>query len=61
MKKPELEHDKKRAEKDKGSDQRNLGERYGREDDSGSNHPLSRESGIKGASNVGEDATSGDE
>ncbi|MET0286127.1 MAG: hypothetical protein ABW352_16720 [Polyangiales bacterium] len=60
MKKPELEHDAKRAEKDKGKDERNLGQRYGREDDSHSNHPLSRESGVKGASNVGEDSTSGD-
>jgi hypothetical protein len=60
MKKQELERDAKRAEDDKGSDERNLGERYGSKDDSGSNHPLSRESGVKGASNVGEDATSGD-
>jgi hypothetical protein len=59
MKDQELEHDAKRAEKDKGHDERNLKQRYGSKDDSGSNHPLSREQGIKGASNVGEDATSG--
>lgn len=60
MKKTELEHDAKSAEKDKGKAERNLKQRYGQEDDSGSNHPLSREQGIKGASNVGEDNTSGD-
>ncbi|HEX5661270.1 MAG TPA: hypothetical protein VFX59_28970 [Polyangiales bacterium] len=60
MKKPELEHDAKSAEKNKGRDERNLGQRYGREDDSGSNHPDARERGVKGASNVGEDSTSGD-
>jgi hypothetical protein len=60
MKKQELEHDAKTAEKEKGRDERNLGQRYGRPDDSGSNHPAAREDGIKGASNVGEDQTSGD-
>ncbi len=60
MKNQELEHNAKKAEQDKGRDERNLMQRYGRKDDSGSNHPLSREQGIKGASNVGEDETSGE-
>ncbi|HEY6878468.1 MAG TPA: hypothetical protein VI299_10645 [Polyangiales bacterium] len=60
MKRRELEYDAKAAQRDKGRDERNLGERFGRPDDSQSNHPWSRESGIKGASNVGEDTTSGD-
>lgn len=60
MKNQELEHNAKSAERDKGRDERNLMTRYGRKDDSGSNHPLAREKGIKGASNVGEDETSGE-
>lgn len=45
---------------DKGSDQRGLGERYGKEDDGTSNHPETKRTGRKGASNAGEDLTSGD-
>ena len=48
---------------DKGADQRRLGvgERLGRPETGPRLHPLSRESGIKGASNVGEDESSGSE
>jgi hypothetical protein len=60
MKKPALEHDYGSAIRDKGRDQRNLGERLGRPDDGGSNHPQSKATGTKGESNVGEDLTSGD-
>lgn len=60
MKKPELEHDEKSALRDKGRDERGIGERLGREDKSGSNHPQTKETGVKAESNVGEDETSGD-
>jgi hypothetical protein len=46
---------------DKGAEQRGLGERIGREEEGPALHPTSRESGTKGASNVGEDETSGSE
>ncbi|HEX6241881.1 MAG TPA: hypothetical protein VFZ61_13325 [Polyangiales bacterium] len=48
---------------DKGADQRRLGlgERLGRPETGPKLHPLSREAGVKGASNVGEDETSGSE
>jgi hypothetical protein len=46
---------------DKGADQRRLGERIGRPETGPKLHPLSREAGIKGASNVGEDESSGSE
>jgi len=45
--------------KDKGRDQRSLEERLGKEDDGTSNHPETKQTGIKGASNAGEDQTSG--
>ena len=47
-------------QREKGSDQRRLGERYGKEDDGTSNHPETKRTGKKGASNAGEDLTSGD-
>jgi hypothetical protein len=46
---------------EKGADQRWLGERYGRVEEGPALHPLTRETGLKGASNVGEDETSGSE
>lgn len=48
---------------DKGADQRRfgLGERLGRPETGPRLHPLSKEAGIKGASNVGEDECSGSE
>lgn len=46
--------------RDKGRDQRDLAERYGKKDDGSSNHPQTTRTGLKGASNVGEDETSGD-
>ena len=46
---------------DKGADQRRLGERLGRPETGPKLHPASRESGTKGASNVGEDESSGSE
>ena len=46
--------------RDKGRDQRDLDERLGKHDDGTSNHPESKQTGQKGASNVGEDETSGD-
>lgn len=38
-----------------------MGEASGSKDDSGSNHPVAKETGTRGESNVGEDALSGDE
>lgn len=46
---------------DKGEDQRLLGERYGKKETGPALHPATKESGRKGASNVGEDETSGSE
>jgi hypothetical protein len=46
--------------RDKGRDQRDLAERLGQQDDGTSNHPETKQTGTKGASNVGEDQTSGD-
>jgi hypothetical protein len=46
---------------EKGADQRWLGERYGRVERGPALHPFTRETGRKGASNVGEDETSGSE
>lgn len=46
--------------RDKGRDERHMDERFGKEDDGTSNHPETKETGIKGASNAGEDLTSGD-
>jgi hypothetical protein len=46
---------------DKGREQRALTERQGREVDGEPTHPEERETGHKGASNVGEDETSGSE
>lgn len=48
-------------EKDKGAQQRGLGERFGRDAKGPPLHPAAKESGIEGASNVGEDETSGSE
>ena len=44
----------------KGSTARNLRERSGHRDDGSSTHPVSRETGTKGESNVGVDESSGD-
>jgi hypothetical protein len=46
---------------DKGAEQRGLGERLGQEEDGPPLHPAAKESGTKGASNAGEDETSGSE
>lgn len=46
---------------DKGAEQRGLGERIGREEKGPAVHPATKESGTKGASNAGEDASSGSE
>jgi hypothetical protein len=46
---------------DKGADQRGLGERIGRQATGPAIHPATKESGTKGASNAGEDASSGSE
>jgi hypothetical protein len=51
----------KRQADDKGAEQRGLGERLGREEDGPPLHPAAKESGVKGASNAGEDETSGSE
>ena len=51
----------KPPQKQKGEDQRGLGERYGKEAREPRLHPASKESGIEGASNVGQDETSGSE
>jgi hypothetical protein len=51
----------KREPDDKGADQRGLGERLGRQEKGPALHPAAKESGVKGASNVGEDETSGSE
>lgn len=45
---------------DKGREQRRQGERLGSKVDGVPTHPDERESGRKGASNVGQDETSGD-
>ena len=45
----------------KGAEQRWLGERYGRRETGLALHPWSKETGRKGASNVGQDETSGSE
>lgn len=45
----------------KGRDQRWLSERYGKREHEHSNHPQTKRSGYKGASNVGEDESSGSE
>jgi hypothetical protein len=60
MAKPQQPQDKRDA---KGKDQRKrgLGERLGSPETGPKLHPLSREAGIKGASNVGEDESSGSE
>ena len=52
---------KPRKQPQKGADQRFLGERLGKREDGPRLHPVSRETGKKGASNVGEDASSGSE
>lgn len=51
----------KPEEKQKGEDQRGLGERYGKETRGPRLHPASKESGREGASNVGQDESSGSE
>jgi hypothetical protein len=48
-------------EKQKGADQRNEGERYGRPAHGPATHPYTKKTGRKGASNAGEDETSGSE
>jgi hypothetical protein len=57
--------DKARSEsselKDKGRDQKNLKERTSQEADDRALHPVSKETGYKGESNVGQDLTSGAE
>jgi hypothetical protein len=46
--------------REKGRDERGLDERLGQPDDGSSNHPVTKETGIKSGSNSGEDLTSGD-
>ena len=46
---------------EKGKDQRALGERYGKKATGPALHPAEKESGRRGASNVGEDESSGSE
>lgn len=45
----------------KRPDQADLSERYGRPEKGLSNHPYTKESGLKGASNVQDDETAGSE
>ena len=56
-----LLHVPPRPEPEKGAEQRWFGERYGRVEEGPLLHPLSKETGLKGASNVGLDETSGSE
>jgi hypothetical protein len=57
-----MQFDKRhRRSEQKGADQRWLGERFGRRETGVALHPWSRETGRKGASNVGQDETSGSE
>jgi hypothetical protein len=46
---------------EKGKDEQLLGERYGKKETGPALHPTTKESGRKGASNVGQDETSGSE
>jgi hypothetical protein len=46
---------------EKGKDQTGLSERYGKEAQTPALHPAEKESGIRGASNVAEDESSGSE
>jgi hypothetical protein len=46
---------------EKGKDQRLLGERYGKKASHPLLHPVEKETGRRGASNVGEDESSGSE
>ena len=55
------QQEKPRKQPQKGADQRFLGERMGKTEHGPRLHPVSRETGKKGASNVGEDASSGSE
>jgi hypothetical protein len=48
-------------ERAKGADERWLRERYGRVERGPALHPWTKETGLKGASNVGQDETSGSE
>lgn len=50
-----------RKKDDKGADQRLLRERLGQVEKGPRLHPVSKETGLKGASNVGEDESSGSE
>jgi hypothetical protein len=52
---------KQPKDEEKGKDQRGLGERYGKEASGPPLHPDEKERGTRGASNVGEDGTSGSE
>lgn len=45
---------------DKGREERGIDERLGQPDDGSSNHPQTKETGVKSGSNAGEDLTSGD-
>jgi hypothetical protein len=47
--------------RDKGRDEKGLKERSGQPDDGSSNHPVTKKTGVKAESNVGEDLTSGAE
>lgn len=51
------EEELKRKRRNKGT----MGEASGAEDDGSSRHPVAQETGMKGESNVGEDAHSGSE
>lgn len=46
---------------DKGSEERGLSERYGKRATTPPLNPVTKERGIQGASNVGQDKTSGSE
>jgi hypothetical protein len=52
---------KTQGDDDKGEEQRGLSERLGRKESGPALHPTTKESGTKGASNVGQDETSGSE
>jgi len=53
--------EKQKEKDDKGKDQRGLGERYGKKASGPLLHPNEKERGTRGASNAGEDESSGSE
>jgi hypothetical protein len=52
--------DSSQSPADKGREERHMGERFGRPEEGPPLHPQTKETGTKGASNAGEDLTSGD-